>query len=146
MSSASTKAILGTIRARIVAFVPLSGTALGSARVYANGPLEGAAFPYIVLRLVNQISDGLRMTADLEAVVFHRPRSKASEAEDMADVMDGALLDWRDREGTGLIFAGERLRDTVAPFSEPADRELVQVRMIYSLLLYPEYLTQYQMA
>ncbi len=146
MSSASTKAILGTIRARLVAFVPLTGTALGSARVYANGPLEGAAFPYIVLRLVNQIPDGLRMTADLEAVVFHRPRSKAAEAEDMADVFSGAMLQWVDREGQGLIAVLDWLRDSVAPFSEPADRELVQVRMIYSLLLYPEYLTQYQLA
>lgn len=129
MSSASTKAIIGTIRTRLLAFVPSGGVTLNTTlggRVYANGPPEGAAFPYIVLRLVNQISDGLRMTADLEAMVFHRPRSKAPQAEDIADVADGALLDWHNKTGNGLIFSGERLRDSVAPFADPADRELVR--------------------
>lgn len=75
-------------------------------------------------------------------MLYGRPRSQAVTIEDAADVCDQAMLRYVD-SSSGLTFSRERQRDTLPPFIDPADREVVQIRLLYSVKTWPLLLTQY---
>jgi len=148
--SASTTALLVTIRTRLLSFVPMGGgstlaTLLGS-RLYESQAPETATFPYGVFRLTNRLETdgfaGMRESADLEVMFFDRPRSRAEALDLIADVADQALLSWA-QATDGITFARFRLRDTLPPAPEPMDRELVVIRQVFPVVLWPTYRTQY---
>lgn len=99
-----------------------------------------------VLRLQNRRADGSdgqdAETAELEVMLFGRGRQFKATIERCADMCDEAMLRFDDRT-TDLVHCWNRLRSTLPPFSAPADTEVVQIRTVYSLRLYPENLTQY---
>jgi len=82
------------------------------------------------------------MRLALEINVYHRPRLRASIAEDLADLVQSALLRWHD-SSSGLVFAQGCERATIPPLPAPADRELVHVRLVCQLVAWPLFLTQY---
>ena len=152
----STGAIYGFFRARILTYDPPDGVgpvggtlqSLGF-KVHSGGYAPDAAqYPYALIRLMNGVTSdaGLRVAADLEVMSFARPRVPWGERlEDYADVIDQALLHLAARDGTGVrgfAFTRDRSRDTLPPFPAPADREVVQVRQVFSFACWPQYLTQ----
>ena len=155
MDTATTTAIVDGLRARLLDFVPVAPLTGGTLRsrgfkVYAVGAVPDVAGwtgAYAILRLMNLVTStaGLRVRGDLELMLLARPRNPwGAQLEVYADVIDQALhqVAWRDAAGTrGLAFTGERSRDTLPPFPDPVDREVVQVRIVQGLTLYPRALT-----
>jgi hypothetical protein len=141
--------IFQTIRARVLAFETLSGETVGDdveARFYyASAPSPGpTTYPCLVGRLINQqITPGLaRLRADLELMVYDRPRARQLAAATIADRVTAALLSYRDGS-SGFLLVTPRSRDSLEPTPPPGDRELVQIRMTFEVIAYPALLSQY---
>ncbi len=158
MSSDTTSGIEDTLRTRLLTFSPLSGadlpTTLGTATSGAgsDGKLYWDAAPdnegprWGILRLMNRRSrtDGQEgEQAEFEVTLFGRPRSQKATLELCADLCDQALLRFKDSSGGGLVGIWGRMRSTMPPFNGPADAEVVQIRLVYTVYILPAYLTQY---
>lgn len=148
MSTASTDAIATTLRTHLLTFEPAPdagtlGDVLGE-RLYRDAAPDSPTYPYGVMRLINRVVDGAyngdRESMDLEVQLFHRPRRATATLETAADRCDIAMQRYADASD-GLLFSRERTRDTLPPFPEPADREVVQIRLVYPLVAWPTYLT-----
>jgi hypothetical protein len=103
--------------------------------------------PYGVCRLYNRATSGdthgQRESMNMELAFFGRPRGTAAAlVEQAGDVIDGWLLQYRSA-AAGLAFSKGRTRDTLPPFADPADREVYQIRIVASLVVWPQLLTQY---
>ena len=166
MSSDSTSEIEDTLRTRLLEFAPLAGDPLPDVlgrteqAAGANGALFWDAAPdkltaagtttplnrWGVMRLMNRRSrtDGQEgEQADLEIMFFGRPRNQKATLELCADLCDQALLRFKESSGGGLIGIWGRMRSTLPPFQSPADAEVVQIRLVYTVYILPAYLTQY---
>lgn len=114
-------------------------------RLYIVDVPSDATFPYGVMRLQNRRSGGWQLTmreeAELEVLFYARPFSALSAIEIAADLADGAMYLYQDRSGGGIVSCNRHRRDSIERFTDPADRELAIVRSVYSLILWPEYLT-----
>lgn len=155
MDTSATTAIVDAIRARILDFVPVAPLTGGTLRsrgfkVYASGAvpdIAGWTGAYAILRLMNLVTSdaGLRVRGDVELMCMARPRNPwGAQLEVYADVIDQALhnVAWRDDAGTkGLAFMQSRTRDTLPPFPDPVDREVVQVRIVQGIVIWPQMLT-----
>lgn len=156
--SLSTTALETTLRTRLLTHSRLGGGAtladiLGSqAGAGADGKLyrieapDNVTSPYAVMWLKNRrtnAENAERELAELEVMVFDRPRAMQSRAESAADACDEAMIRYQEQIGDGLVGCWGRTRSTLPPMVEPADREVVQIRLSYTLVIYPQYLTQY---
>lgn len=153
MSTTSTNALSSQIRTRVLTFVPLAGATLGtrlSGRLYKDWPPETAVFPYGVMRIINRVSGGVnqqpqyRETPSAEFMLYDNTRAAArvDALEDMGDLLDAALIGYSDST-SGLVFSVGRLRDTLPPPVDPADRHANSIRILYDFTAYPVYLSQY---
>jgi len=153
--SASTEAIVGLIRARLLTYVPSTTTTittlLGSRLYYDQAPAAGSVtpkYPYATYRLMNRLESdgyaGMRETGDIEVLFFGRPRGHPSTGlwaiERCADVADEALLDWN-AVSSGIAFSRFRVRDTLPLPLDGMDRDLVTLRCVYPVVLWPTYRT-----
>ena len=151
----STDNLFTQLRTRLLTFAPLAGatlmtrlggTTLNNSRLWKDAPPDSALYPFGVMRIINRISEGRyngeREQFDLEVILYGRPRSQAVSVEDAADVCDQAMLRYADG-ASGLTFSRERQRDSLPDLADPADREVVQVRLVYSAVVWPRMLTQY---
>jgi hypothetical protein len=150
----STRDIVTAIRTRLLDFSPTGGgadlgTLLGDRLYYGQAPAAGSVaplFPYGVYRLTNRLETdgfaGMRETGDVEVLLFGRPRSTQWDVEACADLADQALLAWH-HTTTGLHFSRFRTRDTLPPAPDPMDREVVLIRLLFPVVLWPTYRTQY---
>lgn len=118
-----------------------------AARLYPGAPPEFATWPgtYAVVRFINNdtsdFGSGDRFDFDIEIMIFARPRSKAREAEKLADLFDMALLRYTVGSAVdGLIYVTGRTRDTLPPGTGDVDREVVQLRQLFSAFTWPMYL------
>ena len=149
--SASTEAIIVLIRARLLTFAPMGGgstlaTLLGSRLYHEQAPAD-ATYPYAVFRLLNRVESdgfsGMRESGDVEILFLDKPRVNEFAAHAAADVADQAMLDWNDVTA-GIAFSRFRARDTLPPANmSPMDRDLIIVRCLYPVVLWPTYRTQY---
>ena len=153
MATESTAAIYKAIRLRLLTFEPMGG-ALTLAEQLAGGvsivvPSDTAPMSYMVIRLQNIRGSlrerGGRLTAECELMAFHRPRENADDLELLVDIADQAMLRWRYATGGSVLCVGVR-RDTLPPFKNDADPEVVQIRSVYDLIIRPSFLTQYAAA
>lgn len=124
---------------------PLSDT-LGERFWYGIGspPDAGVVYPFLCGRLINQQKsrERARLRADFEVLVIDRPLAKRLSVETIADRVEGALRGWRDAR-FGFVLANEPQRDTLPQTPPPGDRELVQVRLVFEIVAYPQLLAQY---
>jgi hypothetical protein len=150
-STRATIDLYGLLRDSALAFVDANGDSLTSLSVpfyCGTAPAEPSwAQPYVVCRLFSRLtsgeSHGQRETASLELQVFGRPRgTQAPAVEQVGDILDGWLLQYRSAVA-GLVFSKGRSRDTLPTFADPADREVYQIRIVASLVVWPQLLTQY---
>jgi hypothetical protein len=151
MSTTSSNNTYVTLRNRLLNFTQ-QGTGLklqsiiGTRLYYIQIPDNNDTWPCASYRFINRITSGAyngdRETADLEVMIFGRPRSQQQTVEDAADICDEAMLRYIDST-SGLIFSRSRQRDSLPPFDDPADREIVAVRLAYPCVIWPRYLTKY---
>ncbi len=151
MATTSTTAIEDQLRTRLLTFEPMGGgstlSTLLSDRLYiTQAPDDVDQSAWAVMRLKNRRTDpetaGERERAELEVQFFARPRSRESALNAMADVVDAAMLRYRDHSA-GVVASQHRLRHTLPVMGGPVDREVVQIVCTYGLILWPTYLTQY---
>jgi len=154
IDTSATKAMYGAFRTRLLGYVPVAplptvklSERARPVRLYSGGwAPDTAPYPYVLARFMNGDSATfmLRTPFDLELLLYDRPRAFADDLEDVADVIDQAMKQFtaRDPNGVrGLAFSRGRRRDTLPPFTNPADREVVAIRMVFSLVVYPQFLT-----
>lgn len=147
MSTDSTANIWRQFRTRLLTYTPLSGATVGSRlgdRLYFVQAPDDAPWPHAIGRLTMrpQGDYGDRLAGELEIQLYDRPRAKAEALEDMADVCDQAMLRYADA-ASGLTFATDRLRDTLPANLPPADREVCAIRLVYSFVVWPVFLTRH---
>jgi hypothetical protein len=98
------------------------------------------------MALKNRRTGGTEQSArdliELEVMLFARPRSQQAAMEEAADACDEAMLRYQNLDAD-LVGNWGRLRNTLPVMTEPADREVVQIRLMYTLVVYPDHLTQY---
>jgi hypothetical protein len=163
----STTALEAQLRTRLLTFEPLGGLTtvaaeLGSTEsgAGADGNLYWDRAPdnldrtmaalslplrWGVLRLKNRRSDmenAEREVVELEVMLYGRPRNQKAVLEGVADRMDMAMRRYRDAS-SGFLGSIGKTRNTLPPFKEPADSDVVQIMLEYTLVLWPAYLTQY---
>ncbi len=152
----STEVMVTTLRTRLLDFQALgsptpstlSSVLQGQGIYYVQGPakVSAATFPYAIMLLGTRERAGEYMgereQVELELQFFGRPRSEQYTIEGYADVADQALLRYEDTS-SGVMFSGASRRDTLPVFPPPADREVVAVRCVYDLVVWPVFLTQY---
>jgi len=153
MSTFSTESILRAIRQRALTFSALGGstvaTLLGS-RWYQVQPPDTVTYPYVTMTVLDRVKtgeyNGRREEWQVELQFVGRPRSALNALERIADVVDEAFLAWAD-PSSGLIFTrGERSRTQLPPFELPADREVCRVRSVFTFIIWPRFLTRYDVA
>ena len=147
MSTDTTKQIVALLLARFKNYVPPTGSKLSVAltEIYVTQAPDNAVFPYGVMSLTRQQTagfSGFRETWQVELQLYGSPRSEQWVVEGAADVADQAMLTWEDRTD-GVVFGGYRSRWTLPVFPDAADRELVRVRCLYEVGVWPDLFTQH---
>lgn len=155
--------LLKTVRASLLAFVPMShpvgGTATLAARLgtvpgagsdgklYITQVPDNTAYPYGVMRWMSGQAagddGGFQLRGTIELQLFHYGRKNEPAVSAMMDVVEAA---WRDFVATAVgdtIVAQRASGRMVVPYEPPADRELVCVRILLPLYATPAYQAQY---
>lgn len=155
MATESELATLKVIRTRLLTFTPsggssgaaLLGTGPGAAsdgKLHIDQAPDNVTFPYGVMRFVDWTPEGedggYAHRGQLECQLFHRPRGEASAIKTIADQFERALRKWV-YTTSGIIVIQSVTRGSIT-YEAPADRELVQERLLASLYAHPQYLTQ----
>jgi len=160
MSTASWTGCKAIIRNRLLTFAPTGGgttlaTRLGSTSTGSgsDGKLFHDQAPdkltglWAVMRIIDAPVTGfdggflVRATAELQ--IFGRPRQMAAQVEAAADVVMEAFNLWSYTEVGGVLIADKVTNRFTVPYEEPADRELVQVRLLLPFRASPIFLGRY---
>lgn len=148
MTLTGTAALYAALRTRVLDYgaAPTLRTTLTD-RLYVLQAPDDAAYPFLEWRLVNRTTgagdDGrFRENADLEVQCHARPRSSLAAAEAIMDRVEAALLQWSTATPAGLLTVRRMVqRDTLPPFPDPADREVIQIRAVFALTWWAPYRT-----
>lgn len=162
----STATLIGTLRTRLLTFSRLQGDTLADilGRTDGGNGSDGKLYKvqapdnitkpengpsrWGVMALTNRrtnAENAERDLIDLEVMLFARPRSQQDAMEEAADACDEAMLRYTNFTNDAIGNWG-RLRNTLPVMTGPADREVVQIRLVYTLVVYPDHLTQYYAA
>ena len=142
-----TVALLTTLRRALVEYRGTEGAAITDVvqeRFYQGRAPDNPTFPYGVMRLATRNDGryhGLRLEADLEVQWYGRPWTQREALEGVADLCDQAMLLLL-RNAQGLIFSVGAMRETLPLAGAPADSETVTIRLLYTVVIWPEYLTR----
>lgn len=147
MPSDSTSNLVTTIVDRLKTYTDVNGysvNALTGGRIFVNQAPDNSAAPYVVVRKGNTETDpdygNLRQGFDLEANCYGRPRGGEQDVELIADLVEGALLSWREASAAnGLSFCEFTDRETMPPPLDPVDREFVQVVVLARIASWAKY-------
>lgn len=137
MTSATVTATRDILNAVVQGVVP---------RTYWIKPPDSVEPPWALLRWLPLESSGAehgeREEGDLEILLYARAPRHLDDLDTLTEGLRQAFLQWRHRDGAGgLLFSKRQSWADLPPFSEPADRELVGVRGIVRVVLWPRYLT-----
>lgn len=150
VATTSTPRLFQLLRAHILAFQGPDGKSpadeLGAgatARLYyAQAPAK-QEFPFAVCRFINgRTTMGVRKAVDAEIIIYDRPRARQVAAEQLADYFEGALQGFRS-SAAGFVMTSAPDRDTLPITPSPGDAEMVQIRLLVPMIVYPQYLTQH---
>jgi hypothetical protein len=163
MSTASWTGVLQIIRNRLLTFAPSGGgttlavrlgsTSTGSGsdgKLYLNQAPDDTTGLWAVLRVVDAPVtgfDGGHMIRGLaEVIVYGRPRRMQATVEGCADVICEAWHDYLYSESGGHLSTTDPESRFPITYQEPADRELVAVRLLLPFRVTPIFLTRYAAA
>jgi hypothetical protein len=161
MSTASWTGVQLIIRNRLLTFTPEGGgptlrtligsTASGSGsdgKLYLNQAPDDLTGFWGVFRVIDapvQGADGgfmIRATAEL--ILYGLTRKTQAQVEAMADTIMQAWNNWSYVEEGGTIIASKITSRFPIPYvSDPADREVVAIRMLLPFRCTPIFLTRY---
>jgi hypothetical protein len=145
----STDEVVKMLRRALLEF-EVGGATLGDADKLAGRLFQGTIpqnvqYPCGVLRLVNQTADGstngMRKVATLEVALFGRPWRQLALVEQCGDLAEQAMTQMK-RTTDGLLFCRGSNRSTLPAPSAPADAETCAVRLTFSLVYWPTFLTR----
>ncbi len=145
--TASTNAILDTMRSALLDFENINGVALKdilTGDLWRNRAPDNRAFPYGTLRMNTRRTPGYsgrRLDGKVEILLYGRPSSQLDDISDAADLCEQALLDYVNASPGGLLFTADVQRDELPPAGDPVDSETCTVRIIFTLAIWPAYLT-----
>lgn len=160
MSTASWTGVLAIIRHRLLTFTPTGGgttlaTRIGSTtsgsgsdgKLFLDQAPEGITGFWGILRIIDApisgFDGGFLIHATAELILYGRPRKQQASVESMADVITEAWHDYLYSETGGHISAQDVTNRFTIPYTEPADRELVAVRLLLPFRCSPIFLTRY---
>lgn len=148
----TTRAIYASIRDAILGFVPEGATpGVATEDVLTGGlyivqPPDNAVAPYGTIRLQNRNTSGEhqgeRDSMDLEVLLWGLASEEQYDLEDLGDRVDEALLRFR-LNSSGVIFGRGRQRDSLPRGTNPTDHNVVGLRLLFPLAVWPQYLTRY---
>lgn len=153
MSTATAVDFVKAVRTRLLTFNGGAiATALGTAdgagsdgKLYLDQVPDPMPFPFGVLSVLDWRAEGddgaYARRFEVELSLFHRPRSSAAALKAIADQCERALRSWTDFSSGPMVVTPGMLRATVR-YEAPADRELVQERLVIPGYVHPTYLTQ----
>lgn len=158
MSTATTQAVMREIRYRLLNFTPAVGstlrTLIGSTASgsMADGKIALDQAPdnisgfWGILRLIDfpqqGFDGGFMIRGQAELTLYGRPRKVQADVERMADLVMEAWMHWA-TNASGHISAMAITNRYTIPYEEPADRELVAVRLVLPFRCIPSFLLQY---
>lgn len=146
-ASISTFSLIETLRTQLLNFVsPAPGAvsiaSLINKRFWITQAPDKASYPYGVMRIPerrNRRPPRYRNEIDVEVQFFGRKRSDMQLIDQMADTAEQALIGFMIADqGAGMIQTCQR--NEVIYDNDPADREIMQVRLLFSGYVYVAYL------
>lgn len=151
--TASTAAFYTALRQYLVNYIGPNEDALSdilasdvnnNPRLYIVRAADDIGFPYGVMRLeTTNAGDhhGLRLEGMLEIQLFGRPWTQGDDIEHAADLVEQAMYAFL-FNSDGLAFCHGKQRQTLPPGIDPADSEVYTVRLVFTLAIWPAYLTR----
>jgi hypothetical protein len=145
--TASTNAICEAMRDALLNYENVDGDALRDIlgeNLYRNRAPDNLAFPYGTLRLNTRRTHGYsgrRLDGQLEVLLHGRPSSELEAISDAADRCEQAMLDFVNASPQGLIFTANVQRDELPQGSGAVDSETCTIRLLFTLAIWPAYLT-----
>jgi hypothetical protein len=112
-------------------------------RLYQVRAPDNTVFPYGTLRLSTRNdggNNGIRLDGSLEIQLYGRPFTMQPDVYRAADLCDQAMLASRE-SGAGFVITRTSQRDALPVGTTPVDSEVVGVRLVYSLIIWPTFLT-----
>ena len=146
-TTVDTLAVARAMRLRLLTYRSATGAPTLAERLsgglHRGSPPDNADFPYGAFRVLNlrpHPVDGPYFVADVELMLFYRPRSDGDALQDATDVAVEALTTYDDDPASladGVFQVDVRDRDELPPFTESADPEVIQSRVTFSVVLFP---------
>ena len=121
----------------------LQGATDAQPRFYIGKTPNNLTFPYATLRLSTRNDGkyhGMRLTGALEVLLYGRPWTQLDIVNAVADLFDQAMLVTVE-SSHGLLFCFGSQRDQLPPGGDPVDSETVTIRLVYTLAIWPAFLT-----
>lgn len=156
MSTASWTGVLQIARSRLLTFTPPSGgtlaTRLGSTvtgsgsdgKLFLDQAPDKIEGLWAILRLIDApvqgFDGGNLIRAQLELILYGRPRKMAAQVRACADVAQQAWRHYSYTETNGVFIADAVTSRFTIPYTEPADRELVAERLLLPFRVVPSFL------
>lgn len=157
MSTASWTGVLQIARQRLLTFVPPLSAATLATRLGATSTGSGSDGKLFldmapdtidglwgILRLIDApvqgFDGGNLIRAQLELMLYGRPRRMAAQVRACADVAQQAWRHYSYTEVNGVFIADAVTSRFTIPYQEPADRELVAERLLLPFRVVPSFL------
>lgn len=151
--------VLQAIRTRLLTYQPpasastlavlLGSTSVGAGsdgKLFLNQAPDSISGFWAILRLIDApqtgLDGGFMIRATCELQFFAQGRKNQAAVERMADTALQAWTGWLDTDAAGNCIAARDITNRFAvPYEDPADRELVQIRMLLPFMTTPAFLT-----
>lgn len=144
----STNAIVEHLRDAMLNFTNANGGTLADIigdNFFRNRAPDNQLYPYGTYRMNTRKTpgySGLRLDGKLEVQLYGRPSSQLEDISDAADLCEQAMLEYvKASPPQGLIFTNDVQRDELPPAGAPVDSETVTIRLVFTLAIWPAYLT-----
>lgn len=149
--TSSTAAFYTAVRQFLLDYVTQDNTRLSDilgedpdTKLYIGRAADSTKFPYGTIRLETS-NDGrfhlMRLEGQLEILLHGRPWTQGDDIEDAADIVEQAMYEFL-LHSDGLAFCHSKQRATLPPGVDPADSEVYTVRLVFTLAIWPAYLTR----
>lgn len=147
----STSALYTTIRRALLEYRGLDETQVAdvlgaepATRFFITRAPDDTPFPYGTMRLESTNDGkyhGMRLESLLEVQLYAKPWTQGDSIEGTADLIEEAMYGFL-INSDGLAFCHGKQRATLPAGTDPADSEVYTVRLVFSLAIWPAYLTR----
>lgn len=149
--TSSTYNLLEALRRAILSYSPGENLSVSNVlgtdpdcRLYLVRAPDNTKFPYGTIRLETANSgryNAMRLTGDFEILLYGRPWTQQRDVENVGDLIEQAMYEMI-INSDGLVFCMSKQRATLPPGPDPVDSEVCTVRLLFTLAIWPAYLTK----